>query len=79
MAAFQHVLSHDVRRLAAVFHHPPILQPQAAAAAAAATGLAGQQIGTGLYLAAKKERALSCLLITSLSYHKCNLADFSGI
>ncbi len=50
MAAFQDVLPHDVRRLAAVFHHLPILQPQAAAAA----GLAGQQIGTGLYLAAKK-------------------------
>ncbi len=59
MAAFQDVLSHDVRRLAAVFHHLPILQPQAAAAAAA--GLAGQQIGTGLYLAAKKrEHSVVC-------------------
>jgi hypothetical protein len=61
MAAFQDVLSHDVRRLAAVLHHLPILQPQAAAAA----GLAGQQIGTGLYLAAKKREhsVFSFLLI----------------
>jgi hypothetical protein len=72
MAAFQDVLSHDVRRLAAVFHHLPILQPQAAAAVA---GLAGQQIGTGLYLAAKK-REHSVFFV---NYHKCNLADFSGI
>jgi hypothetical protein len=59
MAAFQDILSHDVRRLAAVFRHLPILQPQAAAAAAA--GLAGHQIGTGLYLAAKKrEHSVVC-------------------
>ncbi len=50
MAAFQDVLSHYVRRPAAALHNLPILQSQAAAA-----GLAGQQIGTGLYLAAKRE------------------------
>ncbi len=50
MTAFQDVLSHDVRRPAAALHHLPILQPQVAAA-----GLAVQQIGAGLYLAAKRE------------------------
>ncbi len=58
MAAFQDVLSHNVRSLAAVLHHLSVLQPQAAAAAA---GLAGQQIRTGLYLAAKKrEHSVFC-------------------
>ena len=70
MAAFQDVLSHYVRRPAAALHNLPILQSQAAAA-----GLAGQQIGTGLYLAAKK-REHSVFFV---NYHKCNLADFSGI